>query len=59
MKPVDTLTAASKYLKIPQAWIKEQIDSGKLPCLKVGKNIRLRKRDLDNLFEKVKPGVTK
>ena len=40
----------SAYLKIPVSTIYKLVQDGKVPAVKVGKNWRFMKRDLDLLF---------
>lgn len=42
----------SGYLKIPSSTIYKLIQEGKLPAIKLGKHWRIKKKDIESLFEK-------
>jgi excisionase family DNA binding protein len=46
---ITTMSGAAHYLGMSRSWIRDAISSGRLPCVRLGRCVRLTYRDLDAL----------
>jgi excisionase family DNA binding protein len=44
------MPGAARYIGMSRSWIRDAINSGRLPCVRLGRSVRLRYSDLDALI---------
>ena len=49
MEP-ETLNQLSRRLKLPVAWIRKEVDAGRLPCLKAGRRLLFSPRAVNRVL---------
>jgi len=52
--PLFTVKTLAKYLNVSEQWIRERVQFNEIPYIKVGKNVRFNKADIDSWLEGLK-----
>lgn len=46
-----TVAEAAAYLNVPQRWVSDAVRARKIRCTRIGKHVRFRPADLEELIE--------
>jgi excisionase family DNA binding protein len=52
MEPVYTIPQVAEYLQMSKTKIYQMVRQGKIPCIRIGKSVRIRESDLVEWLEK-------